>query len=297
MRSNTWTIEVKDSIAGVRLVSARRGRSGKKLTGKDIPKYVLEYCEVSESPSGILDLPWKDIETMREETWHTSDMEWKKYNPVTKTRAFTCKIDPPDPSRSRTEPPVLPCMVTHMDGAHCGLTDWYPEIEAGITAALKGPRLSAWTTGWYASKKEIASGRITAYGDGKLHVEVSVSDDFDTPGEGHVELRLPARVERVQEAIAEAWALAEDNQKDNRCYVGFSIGKDGRWEETYILPQGDGNMMEQPPGDNYCEWGWQADSEIPKMVQRKIEKWINAWDGQPKVVIAGYTVRPWEEKT
>ena len=44
------------------------------------------------------------------------------------------------------------------DGAHCGLADWYPEQEAALKAALKAH--AAFDTGWYSSKKQIASARV-----------------------------------------------------------------------------------------------------------------------------------------
>ena len=48
------------------------------------------------------------------------------------------------------------------DGAHCGLTDWYLDGQVALLLMLRqGPDV-VWTTGWYGSKKEIASGCITA---------------------------------------------------------------------------------------------------------------------------------------
>ena len=44
------------------------------------------------------------------------------------------------------------------DGAHCGLTDWYPDGHAELEQALK--EKIPFDTGWYSSKKEIASARI-----------------------------------------------------------------------------------------------------------------------------------------
>ena len=46
----------------------------------------------------------------------------------------------------------------HGDGAHCGLSDWYEEGEAELTAVIT--ERVPFDTGWYSSKKEIASARI-----------------------------------------------------------------------------------------------------------------------------------------
>ncbi len=87
-------------------------------------------------------------------------------------------------------------MATSLDGSHWGLHDWYPEIEAGIKKALK--RKTPWTTGWYSSKKEIASARLEFDGH-TITAEVSVSDDFDTPGRG-----LSATSDLTLEAVRKA---------------------------------------------------------------------------------------------
>ena len=44
------------------------------------------------------------------------------------------------------------------DGAHCGLSDWYSDGRAELEQALK--EKIPFDTGWYSSKKEIASARI-----------------------------------------------------------------------------------------------------------------------------------------
>jgi hypothetical protein len=209
---------------------------------------------------------------------------------------------------------TLACMATHMDGAHCGLGDWYPEIEKGIQKALKhGPK--QWTTGWYASKKEIASAKITCQ-DGKIKVEVSVSDDFDTEGLGSKTIPHTTDLEVVRETIYAAWDEANGNQKDNRCYVGFSIltrtrvystyiggkpqGK-GRmamsWVETYIRQSGDGYCLDSPPGDNYSQWGFQGEYDIPDDVKERLAKWAEQWpdDGKKEFKCKGFTIKPWEE--
>jgi hypothetical protein len=192
----------------------------------------------------------------------------------------------------------LNCMSSHCDGAHCGLTDWYPEIEQGIQTALKRGPKARWTTGWYASKKEIASACITHTAEG-ICIEVGVSDDFDTEGLGEVTIPHTTSLRKVQDAIFQAWELAEENQKDNRLYVGFSIhNRKGAWVETLIQPMGDGHWLDRPPGDNYHKWGWQGDgARIPSKVKEQLEAWADGWnfDHEGKSFTVGsWTIKPWE---
>lgn len=161
------------------------------------------------------------------------------------------------------------------DGAHCGLSDWYPEKEKALAEALASGK--PFDTGWYGSKKEIASARISS--DGKtVRVEVSVSDDFDTPGNG--EATAEPTLESISEAIQRAWEEAEGDQKGNRDYVGYALihwttaipsyakrpddkrtrfgRKHAQCLDYLILPAGDAEFT-SPPGDNYHYWGWQND--------------------------------------
>lgn len=132
----------------------------------------------------------------------------------------------------------LEVMASHRDGAHCGLADWYPEIEKGIQEALDSGM--PFTTGWYGSKKEIASACIT--GDGRtISCEVSVSNDFDTNGLGEKIIPHTMDLELVRKAIYAAWDEAEEDQKNNETvemFVVGEIGPDGKrknWIETYLM--------------------------------------------------------------
>ena len=195
-------------------------------------------------------------------------------------------------------PPTLECMSSHMDGAHGGLGDWYKEIEQGIQDALNQGSGHEWTTGWYASKKEIASAQITN-ADG-MRIEVSVSDDFDTPGLGCEIIPHTTNLETVREAIYRAWSEAETDQKDNRMYVGYSIHdakKNGAWIETYIKASGEGAFFcdDSPPGDNYHQWGFQDDGhEIPEDVKEKLEDWVQSNDFG-SFTVGEFTVKAWDE--
>lgn len=169
---------------------------------------------------------------------------------------------------------------TWHDGAHWGLTDWYPALETAIQEALNaGITAKPWTTDWYSSKKEIASACISFDGTNLL-VEASVSDDFDTPGIGRVQYPFSTDIEEVRDAVAEAYDMAEDRRVDNEMYAGFSVGRGGAWEYTYLLPINGGEMLDGPPGDCYHRWGWQEDDdemEIPKKIKQKCEKWAEKY--------------------
>ena len=144
------------------------------------------------------------------------------------------------------------------DGAHCGLTDWYEDKEKALKRAIKSGR--PFDTGWYGSKKEIASARICYEGTGNCVVEVSVSDDFDTEGTGTDESQL--NLESIREAIYRAWDKANENSKDNAQYAGYSLykwkGETSKCLDYYIVSTGE---CDYPPGDNYHHWGWQDDPD------------------------------------
>lgn len=170
------------------------------------------------------------------------------------------------------------------DGAHRGLADWYPGVEAQIVDALKEKK--SFTTGWYGSKHEIANAKITYSADQEeLLVEVSVSDDFDTKGCGDKLIPFTADLDTIREAIADAWKEAEENQKDNRDYAMWRIEKDGRWVETYLVDTS-GFDLESPPGDSSHQWGWQEETVIPDDIKAIIEEGIHSY--QEKIVSKNY---------
>lgn len=191
------------------------------------------------------------------------------------------------------------------DGAHCGLTDWYPNGERAIRRALRKGWRHPWTTGWYSSKKEIACASITNDpAKRRIHVEVSVSDDFDTPGMGEElipfrgRLKISGQVAYIRAALCRAWEDAEVDQRANALYRGFSIHEGNAWVLTYITPAGDGCHFDSPPGDNYHEWGWQDECEIPKKTKKVFEEWIHDLDGDgneenASLTVGKYTIKPW----
>ena len=183
------------------------------------------------------------------------------------------------------------------DGSHRGLGDWYSDLEANIVAALaKGPD-HKWTTGWYASKHEIATACIT-YDGMVITVEASVSDDFDTPGYGSGSMEYTTDLDKIREKIYEVWDEADENKKDNEVYIGYSvIGYSKRlkttgWIETYIKDAGYG--LDAPPGDNYLEWGWQGESDIDPEILDKLEEWALTHD-EGEFTYKEYTIKPWKD--
>ena len=177
---------------------------------------------------------------------------------------------------------TLECMSKLNDGAHCGLTDWYDVLENGIVEAL-ATRKDNWTTGWYASKKEIASARISKQ-EKDLVLEASVSDDFDTEGYGMVNIPITTDLEVIRKTIYEAWELAEEDQKENKSVALYSVrNKKGQWAETYLV-----NVSpyfcddDTVPGDNYHEFGWQGDGDVPEDAKKQLEEKMNGYDEEVK---------------
>lgn len=187
------------------------------------------------------------------------------------------------------------------DGSHRGLADWYDDLERGIVLALaQGPKFQ-WTTGWYSSKHEIACAKISGSGSGMLCVEASVSDDFDTEGCGQTFIPHTQDLDEIRQAIYKAWDEACENKRDNEMFAGYSvIGKSENmnwngWIETYLKPQGDGWYLDEPPGDNYFEWGWQNEAvDIPDDVREALRKWADEND-EGEFEYKGYTIKPWSD--
>jgi hypothetical protein len=107
------------------------------------------------------------------------------------------------------------------DGAKWGISDWYSMVKEKIENALaKGPNYH-WTSGWYSSKKEIASGKITCK-DGKIICNAWCSDDFDTEGRGSIVIPFTNNLLVISYALDHAWELANENRMESRAYVGLA---------------------------------------------------------------------------
>lgn len=194
--------------------------------------------------------------------------------------------------------------VFHGDGCHWGPSELYPTHEQLLKLALEDD-IKQFDTGWFSSKKEIASFRVRRDND-EVICQASCSDDFDTEGRGETVIHLLDRggeglgfnwVEHsydcIIEALGEAWDQAEGDRKENEVYEGYSIhflltpeGTSGPWMETLILPRDPD--YDEPPGDNYESWGFQGNTELPHYLKDWIERWawdrLNGWaDGESKV--------------
>lgn len=209
------------------------------------------------------------------------------------TVAFSVEPEKPKPPKSVTR---LAAFASG-DGAHCGLTDWYPKQEEALLRALKSGK--PFDTGWYSSKKEIASARI--YTDYRqpcpgIFVEVSVSDDFDTIGRSG-SMVIERTLDGISKAISEALEDAEVDRKNNQTYRGYSIHHKGNCIDYFLVNCAG---MDQPPGDFYQHWGWQ-DSEdegatpsfkIPKRTADAFSE--HAWSlSKKELKIGQWTIKPW----
>ncbi len=161
------------------------------------------------------------------------------------------------------------------DGAHRGLADWYPHVEKVIADALKSG--NNFTTGWYASKHEIASARLSRI-DKELIIETSVSDDFDTNGYDKVIIPFTQDQDKISDAIYLAWGGADKDRLEHHPVTMWAIRKDNSWIETYlqqrIINFWDDFESDGPPGDYYHQWGFQEGSEIPADTRKQIEELI-----------------------
>jgi hypothetical protein len=184
----------------------------------------------------------------------------------------------------------------HGDGAHCGLTDWYPELEADLKFALESGQ--PFDTGWYSSKKEIVCARIWTLDGLVLMVEVSVSDDFDKEGYGYAERALPCTMENIASTVNQAWDEAGEDQKANANYVGYKLLRHTRsngvsWVETYLVCL-DGS--DAPGGDFYSKWGWQGNGhkKLSKKTRDAFEHFANA-GSVGEVKIGSWSIKSWHD--
>jgi hypothetical protein len=295
-RQITYRATFVKSIVGPVLQKLTRSKRAVPLA--ELPTGVADYLCLSRPNQSA---PWCFTEDDKPGTWERFiALDEVKLSRPRKTSipqaTVTFSVDRPRPDSPEVE--TLP--QTWHDGSHCGLTDWYDSLESAIVAAIARGRKACWTTGWYASKKEIASARITCAG-GEITAEVSVSDDLDTEGHGSVTIPYTKNLDKLRAAVDAAWNEAGETQKDNRLYYGFSVGREGRWEFTIILPAGEGHHMETPPGDNYHRWGWQEVEDgkdhpavIPANVAKLILDWATDCD-EGEATYGGWTAKMWKD--
>lgn len=187
------------------------------------------------------------------------------------------------------------------DGSKWGLSDWYDDLEKALARAMK--RKTPWTTDWYASKKEVASARITF--DGKrLVAEASVSDDFDTEGYGSA-TATHRTLDALRDAVDRAYADAESNRAENQNYRGYSLvhhkGERATCIDYYIVNAGTHDL---PTGDCYYHWGWQESDDEgktlcctprpSKAVARKLADHALEFGGGLR--IGAWEIKPWGDQ-
>jgi hypothetical protein len=291
----TYTATFQESIAGAVLVNVARNR--RRIDLGNLPAGVIDYLSLKKSGSGcwVFDIDghqrFDDLVACAEVT---EKKQGKKKAPRRATATFTVES-----YNVKQIEPAEQLPNTWGDGAKWGVSDWYEELEAAITAALARGKSYAWTTGWYSSKKEIMSACVSQRG-GEIAVEVSVSDDFDTEGRGKRTIRFTKNLDRIREALDAAADAAESDRKDNQTYIGFSVGRGDRWEYTLVLPIGEGHEMYMPPGDNYHRWGWQEvedGEEHPAEVPSAVAAKLLAWAEDPMVEVGSKTVGEWTIRT
>lgn len=189
------------------------------------------------------------------------------------------------------------------DFTHRGAGDFYADKEKELLNAIESRK--PFDTGWGSCKHKILTCQIICDGEGGFTCSVSVSDDFDTEGMGTVDLSCDGEtagktLEAIQQALYEAHGLAQDDQTDNQVYRGFKILNDkGSWVETYIQRWNGSEYMDQPPGDNYHQWGFQEESdEISEAAKEKLEDYTNSYKkGEPdSFTFEGWTIEPWDSE-
>jgi hypothetical protein len=202
------------------------------------------------------------------------------------------------------------------DQTKWGPTDFYEEDQNTLIKAFESSL--DFETPWLSCKKEILSSRITRSGR-TITVEVSVSDDFDTPGMGCHSFTVNRNttteqfLAKLEDAGDKAWGAADEDRKGNACYVGYSVGPVGEgdqfsWVTTYLV---DIMGFDTPSGDNYYRFGWQEVPEgeedgdidtlpdpelMPPDIARKLADAINGDDYCPaQVDIDGWRAKRWND--
>lgn len=189
------------------------------------------------------------------------------------------------------------------DLTHRGAGDFYANKEKELLDAIASH--NPFDTGWRGCKHEILTSQVICDGEGGFTCSVSISDDFDSEGTGVVDLSCDGEsaektLKAIQQALYEAHGLANEDQKENQCYRGFTILNDkGSWVETYIQPWNGSEYMDFPPGDYYHKWGFQEETDkIPEATKEKLEDYACSYrNGKPdKFTFDGWTIEPWESE-
>lgn len=290
----TYKATFRESIAGA--VLQKVTRSGRRLDLTALPQEVIDYLCVERENEAA---PWRFADGDFDKLVACGEVKERKRKNAPRQATAEFAVE----AKKKAAAPAEQLPVAWGDGSKWGVSDWYESLEAAITAALARSEGYAWTTGWYASKKETASACVTQR-SGEITAEVSVSDDFDTQGRGERTIRFTKSLDRIREALDGAYADARRDRRDSEVYAGFSVGRGDQWEFTLILPQGWGHEMKTPPGDYYHRWGWQEvedgedhPAEIPADVAEKLRQWAEdpMHEAGMKHTVGEWTIKTWED--
>ena len=200
-----------------------------------------------------------------------------------------------------------------IDGSHWGVEDWYERTEESIKTAIEeccGDDFEAdWSTPWLGCKKEIVSWKISwSWRRGTYLCEVSCSDDFDTEGSGaefvpHIEIE-EGLIDKLKDGLRKALIEADENKKENECFVGFTILDGNSWIDTYIARNPGhewSGEMDEPGGGCYHQWGIQGEAaggviseEEKKAIEEKVNDFL--WgEGESDFRVGKFQIKKWED--
>jgi len=281
---------------GVQFLGARAHSRGPWIRPPVLPAYVADWlCLQPASGDTFVVEGYTSVDELRSANADSGSNKVRWQSAPAGELKGVVALQPPATTSRASKFGLFPSFA-HGDGAKWGISDFYEEKERALRAALAGGR--DFSTGWYSSKKEIASGCVSRFG-GLIRCEASVSNDFDTEGSGSVNVVVgrkgPARLfDEIVAGLDRALELASADQKGNETVALWSVhDRKGRWIESYLAPCGfapDFGAEESPPGDYYHKWGWQDEGKVPAKVRSAFEKFLGrrAPDGKRTFKTGGF---------
>ncbi len=282
-KEELWQFRCQDTKtstrSGVALTGARRNARGRWLKPEELPTYVASWFLLERVDGVSLIGDYDTLDVLRSQAG-----EQLTDTTLDKGVFVACaSISAPTVDQAKLDVPTLEAFSSG-DGAHWGISDFYGPKRVALLAALESGK--DFSTGWYGSKKEIASGCVTRAGR-VIHCEASVSDDFDTAGTGRVTVKVGRKsaaslLDAIERALNAALGAASEDRKNNSPVILWSVHNEaGQWIETYLQPSGDAMLEEGPPGDNYHRWYWQGEARIPRKVKDAFERMLDT-DPEPQ---------------
>ena len=281
----SWQFRLEDfsnaTCKGVRLAGARKASRGPWLRGESVPAYVRDYflpavrdgitfvAEYSDIAALVTEVGTPDAASSESDRIH-----WQKQGAGFAHGVVSIQVPALSQQAQRDSIPKLEGF-TRGDGTKWGVSDFYEDKEATLRAALDSGK--DFSTGWFGSKKEIASGCVTRIGKDIL-CEASCSDDFDTEGNGSATVKIGKKsgdrlLAAIQAALDHALAEAQADRRLNSPVQLWAVyNQHGSWVETYLAPAGIDCADDGPPGDNYAKWFWQGEAKIPVAVKKAFEE-------------------------